>query len=83
MGLEARSTGLKVQARHKWRGEMPSRPPGEHLWVVVGAWTVDPTQQGDVHLDLENLRTLEGPGCYYCELPWSEALANQPCKGTR
>jgi hypothetical protein len=34
-----------------------------------------------INLDLENLIGVGGPGCWVCEEPWSEAIADQPCPG--
>jgi hypothetical protein len=54
---------------------------GDHLWTIItmyrwGGPTVErPT------LDNENLLSVMGPGCYYCEQPWSERLAQRRCKG--
>ena len=32
-------------------------------------------------LDVENLLTVEGPGCYVCEEQYSPELAVRPCTG--
>lgn len=58
--------------------------PGEHLWVVLAGWRVNPaTFRPDqpVHLDTENLVHISSPGCYVCEEPWSWAVASKPCPG--
>lgn len=32
-------------------------------------------------LDTENLLLITGPGCYYCEQPYSERVAMRRCSG--
>lgn len=81
-----RSTGIKVQARHRHHQPLPEPPTGEHVWAVLGAWRIhDPaaavSATGEIHLDLENLLTLEGPACIQCEQPYSPELATHPCHG--
>ena len=59
--------------------------PGEHLWVITGAWLLaDPERpfRETTILDMENMLGLSGPGCYKCEKPWSRRLARQPCTGS-
>ncbi len=46
----------------------------EHLWVYTG-------QKEGVNLDLENLLTIDGPGCFICEEIFSPQLAALPCPG--
>jgi hypothetical protein len=64
---------------------------GEHLWVMAAAFQVaDSTikamnegkDPGDQHMDHENLISLQGPGCYKCEEPYSKRMALRRCKGT-
>lgn len=75
------STGLKIQARHRHNAEIPDPPPGQHLWMVLGMWHLtDPTSPW-YDLDIENLMTIEGPGCFVCEQPYSAELAAAPCTG--
>lgn len=81
-----RSTGLKLQARHRYGQPMPTPALGEHLWTILGVWRItDPAVSrdpaGEMHLDLENLLTLEGPGCFVCEQAWSLDVAAAPCPG--
>ncbi len=76
------STGLKIEAVSKYQNQdMRPTPDGEHMWILVGMWKVDPEERGRVHLDLENLLTIEGPGCFKCEQPWSPELAKTRCPG--
>lgn len=77
----ASSTGMKIEARHKFGAPLPEAAPGEHLWTVTGMWTVkDPTAE-QVLLDIENLITLAGPGCFICEQGYAQAIAGGPCPG--
>jgi hypothetical protein len=80
MALERIEIGPKVEAKRKHNAELPEQKPGEHLWVVVGAWTVRPNAER-YFLDMENLMSLDGPGCFWCEEQWSEELASKPCRG--
>jgi len=77
------STGLKQEAVQFHHAEIPPRVPGQHLWIVAGCWRVDPERMagGTVHLDTENMLTLDGPGCYWCEEHYSSKLAAKPCRG--
>lgn len=77
-----RGTGIKIEARHKHHNqEMTDPGEGRHLWTVLGMWQVDPRMEGSYNLDVENLMTIEGPGCFKCEKPWSAELAARPCTG--
>lgn len=60
---------------------------GDHLWVVTTAYRVVPEQwhSGDPTvtpmLDMENLLSVAGPGCFYCEQVYTPLLATRRCKG--
>lgn len=58
---------------------------GDHLWMVVAVYRcADPATVASgqtVHMDAENLLSIEGPGCFHCEQPWTERLAQRRCKG--
>ena len=63
-----------------------SAAPGEHLWIMSGAWRIsDPASAFDAgvpkFLDLENLLTIVGPGCYICEQVYTAEVAAKPCPG--
>jgi hypothetical protein len=82
---EARGTvtalGVQAEVRHKY-GVVPPEPrPGEHLWIMVGMWRVADPEGGSMLLDSENLITVDGPGCYVCEQPWTPATAARRCLG--
>ena len=74
---------------YEFRGTRPEllRPTrlGEHVWVAVAAFRVQPEtlrgKAGDqVHLDAENLASVD-TGCYVCEQPWSERISYRGCPG--
>lgn len=83
-GMIYRSTGVDQEASIRFGAQIPDLPPGEHLWLLFAAFRVrDPESTGQQHLDMENLVTIDGPGCYYCEAPYTRALAARPCGGDR
>lgn len=84
--VEMRGGGMLENASARYGGQVPEVAEGEHLWVMMGCWRIsDPaavfTEGHDQHLDMENLLTVEGPGCYICETPWNPELAALPCTG--
>lgn len=59
---------------------------GEHEWIVMAVFRIaDPSRTMDpdekTFLDTENLLSIDRPGCYVCEQPYSPALAARPCPG--
>lgn len=80
MSLFPRSTGLQQEAREKYHAEWPAHVPGQHLWMVLTMYRVVPPRER-YDLDMENLLSIEGPGCLWCEEPWSEGLAVRRCYG--
>lgn len=58
---------------------------GEHLWTVYGMWRVNPVEWIDPNtrtdLDHENLLTVQGPACYYCERVYEPRLLRRRCPG--
>ena len=83
--LQLTAVGPKVQAvqHHHSADGVPAQVRGRHLWIVVSMHGVQPRPKGEYHLDTENLLTIEGPGCYWCEQPWSPELMNRSCRGAR
>lgn len=78
--------GPKVQAGAFYNAPLPKYDPikRDHLWIITGMWRVaDPSQaaSGEFVLDLENLITLNGPGCLHCEQIWTPELQALPCMG--
>jgi hypothetical protein len=60
---------------------------GDHLWVITTAFRVDPARWSSPDptvtpmLDHENLLSVAGPGCFYCEQVYTSLLATRRCKG--
>lgn len=60
---------------------------GDHLWTITGAWRIDPARWTSPDptvlpmLDAENLLSIAGPGCFYCEQYYTPLLASRRCKG--
>lgn len=82
MHIEVKPTGVRAEAVQHFRAEIPYTP-GQHLWIVAGVWRVNPATvaKGErVELDMENLLTIDGPGCYWCEQQYSPEVAAKPCK---
>lgn len=73
-------TGIKCEARAFYNKAMPPKVPGEHLWILVGAWKCDPTQDRFI-MDMENLLNVDGPGCFWCEQNYTEENGAKPCPG--
>jgi hypothetical protein len=77
-----KSTGARIEVP---AGRLPGVPPfdprtGSHLWTWVALYRASPTAELPM-LDVENLLTVEGIGCYYCEDVYSPRLASRRCKG--
>ena len=78
-------------------GQVDKIPPydqrsGEHLWLMMcgdgrlAVYRLLNSYRGwdGTHtplLDQETLVILQGPGCFYCERPWSDLLARRRCPG--
>lgn len=78
--LKVTERGPVVQARQHHNARLPDRVPGEHLWIVVSMFRVRP-EQPKHFLDTENLLTIEGPGCYWCERTWEPGAEKTRCPG--
>jgi hypothetical protein len=64
--------------------------PGEHLWIMTAAFRAsedmvkrmaEGKETEGQHLDHESLLTLEGPGCFKCEKPFSKRMYYRKCTG--
>lgn len=60
--------------------------PGEHVWVIVASWRIfnpEEAHKPEVikYLDLENLASMDGPGCFVCEQVWTAEIGAAPCPG--
>lgn len=53
---------------------------GDHLWIIMSVHRWNPDTETPM-LDMENLLTIQGPGCYHCEQPYTPRLASRRCKG--
>jgi hypothetical protein len=57
---------------------------GNHYWIGLVSFHVDPSSWShgeQQHFDMENLVSVAGPGCYYCEQPYSDRIAKRRCGG--
>jgi len=69
--------------------QFPAEKAGEHLWIVTAAYRVsdqlaaamEEGSDNQLHMDRESLLTIQGPGCMWCEQPWTRAIAARPCVG--
>lgn len=64
--------------------EGPTPVPGEHLWVVLVAYRINPVQamSGDrTDLDANSVVTISDPGCYWCEQVWEPGDEHTRCTG--
>lgn len=75
----------KVRAGHQDPGD------GEHLWTMIASYRIsddtvrklrDGQDPGPALMDHESLISLDGPGCYKCEQPFSKRLAYRRCTGS-
>lgn len=69
---------VEVPVRRELMCAVPEQVPGEHLWIVMAAWKVDPATLvggSNVYLDHENLVTMSQLGCYWCEEEYTKRLA--------
>lgn len=87
MDVRVRSAGIEQEVSAR---RLPPTPPpgGPHQWTMAALWRLSgPAARAAVagtdaiHLDRENLLTIDGPGCWVCEAPWSEAIADRTCPG--
>lgn len=74
------TAGPKCEAKPFHNQPIPAKVAGEHLWIMTGLWRVNPTRD-QVHLDMENLISVDGPGCFWCEETYSPALSAKQCRG--
>lgn len=60
-------------------GRMPEFK-GRHLWVFVGMWQVANPAASAQDFDMENLLSIDGPGCFWCEQVWRPTIGAK-CPG--
>lgn len=78
MPIQPTESGPKVEASG-FHHQPIKQVPGEHLWICVAMYQVVPTPNGKYFLDTENLKTIEGPGCYWCEQTWKPGMEKTKC----
>lgn len=71
-------SGVRVEAKDFHHHTFPNRVPGQHMWIVLSMFRVDPTADR-AFLDRENLLSIEGPGCFWCERSYTPEIAAKPC----
>ncbi len=54
---------------------------GDHLWAIITMFRWGGPEIEKHMLDQENLLSIAGPTCFYCEKPWSERLSKRRCTG--
>lgn len=74
-----RGGNIMQQGGHKAHAKVPE-PNGRHLWIFVGMWQVSNPAASHQNFDVENLLTVEGPGCYWCEQTWVPTIGSK-CPG--
>jgi hypothetical protein len=73
------SHGVRVDATRKHHATVDDFD-GRHMWVVAAVWRVTNPAATNKDLDLENLLTLEGPGCWFCQQKWKPTIGSK-CPG--
>lgn len=72
-------TGIVVEARSKAGKNIPEQEERKHLWNLIAVFRIgDPTAE-QFDMDMENLVTIQGPGCYFCEQLYEKGMENTPC----
>lgn len=85
--MEMRITATQFTERvDNFEDKVPDYDPraGDHLWLMITMYRCDPNKLEEGHpavLDHENLISVTGPGCYYCEKPYDGLLATRRCNG--
>lgn len=72
--------GPTAEAKQRYNAKLPEHVPGQHLWICMAMYRVRPYATKHF-LDLENLLTIEGPGCYWCEQPYRPGMEATRCEG--
>jgi hypothetical protein len=75
--------GIIVNATTRHNARIPLPPDGQHLWCNFAVFLLAHPDADSQLMDLENLITIEGPGCLICELPWDPVIDGEPCMGDR
>lgn len=72
-----------AEALPKYRADVPRPPLGAHLWAYSAVFRVSDPANARVILDTDNLVTIDGPGCYWCEKMYTPEIAAQRCVPVR
>jgi hypothetical protein len=82
------SKPIQFEAKDKWSATLVDPGRGKHMWIIAAMYQVinpaavyDPGANTQVHLDAENLLTVEGIGCFKCEKDWSPDIERRFCQG--
>jgi hypothetical protein len=81
-GIEVEIAGNQLDK--VWRRDpLAGVKPDEHVWVMFMIHRVNPATMtvDQQHFDTESLITVTGPGCFRCELPWTEGAEQTTCAG--
>jgi len=90
IGQRAPREWADTGVHHHADGSVDRIPPfdkrtGEHYWVVITTYHVDPAAFTDATrtpmLDRENLVLITGVGCFHCETPYTPQMARRRCRG--
>lgn len=72
-------TGVHQEAGNKYRASWPAFT-GRHLWVFLGMWQVANPAARAQTFDNENMISVEGPACLWCEQEWRADIGAH-CRG--
>jgi hypothetical protein len=73
--------GIQQEAMSRWSSPLPDPVPGQHMWVTLAMHRIADPRATRFYADLENLLTIEGPMCYWCEQPATDEVLASPCPG--
>lgn len=68
------SGGIRQRGDERKISVQLPEPDGRHLWCFFGVWQVANPAASHQNFDMENLLTVEGPGCFWCEQPWKPTI---------
>ena len=75
--------GPEVEAKQRFNAPLPPMVAGEHLWVMINCYRIlhpERLETEAFHADLENLLSIDGPGCLWCEKTYAE-MKGKRCPG--
>lgn len=74
------SGGPKAEASGRLHSDLPPQIAGRHLWIYLSMFRCARPGASRVDLDMENLLSIEGPCCYWCEEAYSDELVLMRCR---